>query len=152
MLPDLLKLAVELAIAEEARRIQISVPEISVPEQRVTTKVTTKVVRLVNVRLPDELVDVRGMGKMKEMTIRSRSNNYCLRVTVDGNDIYNSTYSWFEAVSAVAEEIAAFQDDNGNYVLHLRDISFTDRLVIYAYPSIDNVVLDEVFCKYDISV
>jgi len=146
MLPDLLKLAVELAIAEEARRIQISVPEISIPEQRVATKV----VRLVNVRLPDELVDVRGKGKMKEMAIRSRSNGYCLRVTVDGNNIYDSAYSWFEAMSDVAEEIAAFRDDNGNYVLHLRDISFTNRLVIYAYPTADNIVLDEVFCKYEV--
>jgi hypothetical protein len=146
MLPDLLKLAVELAIAEEARRIQISVPEISIPERRVATKI----VRLVNVRLPDELVDVRGKGKMKEMTIRSRSNSYCLRVTVDGSNIYDNAYSWFEAISDVAEEIAAFQDDNGNYVLHLRDISFANRLMIYAYPTADNVVLDEVFCKYEV--
>jgi len=160
---DLLDMAIRLAIAEEvARQVSSEVAK----GIKVTVTATpappavTKVIHLRDVRLPATLVDEKGQGHMSELVIRSGTNGYALRVIVDGIQLYHEHYSWFESISQVVKEIAAFQEEDGTYILHLADIHFSKGLKIMAEPLIimalggqgeTQVELEEVFCKLNVA-
>jgi hypothetical protein len=160
---DLLDVAMRLAMAEETARqvakevtkgIHVTVTATSAPPT------ITKVIHLEGVRVPATLVDEQGQGRMSELVIRSRTNAYVLRVIVDGVQLYQERYSWFESISQVVKEVAAFQEEDGTYILHLADIHFSKSLKIMADPLIiitpegqgaAPVKLDEVFCKLNVA-
>jgi hypothetical protein len=82
------------------------------------------------------------------MTVRSTNNQFILKISVDGEEIMNKSYSWFESVSDVVKNIAAFQDDD-KYVLHVSDIYFTSNLEISLMP-IQYFTVDEVYCRINL--
>jgi hypothetical protein len=136
--------AVRLAVAEEAARQAMA------RGMRVAASPTvTKVIHLRGVRLPATLVDVQGQGQMSELVIRSGKKEYSLRVIVDGAQLYYEDYSWFESISQVVEEVAAFQEEGGTYILRLADIHFSKGLKVMALGT--QVELDEVFCKLNVA-
>jgi hypothetical protein len=159
---DLLDVAVRLAIAEEAARqvagevakgLRVTVTATPVPPT------VTKVIHLRDVKLPATLVDEQGQGHMSELVIRSGTNEYVLKVIVDGIPLYHEHYSWFESMSQVVKEIAAFQEEDGTYILHLADIRFSKSLRIMAESLIilplggqgTIVELGEFFCKLNVA-
>jgi hypothetical protein len=83
------------------------------------------------------------------MTVRSTNNQFILKISVDGEEIMNKSYSWFESVSDVVKNIAAFQDNDGRYVLHVSDIYFTSNLEIALMP-IQYFTVDEVYCRINL--
>lgn len=146
---ELLALAASIVAAEEAARELARVAGAGAQPQQAAE--ATRVVRLRSVVLPATLVDASGPGRLSELVVVSRAADFSLRVVVDGRILYDDSYSWFESVSQLVEEIDAFSLD-GSYALRLRDIHFSRRLrveasPVSAAPLSQPVVLDEVLCK-----
>jgi len=156
---DLLNWALTIAAAEENARLTAeSIAEKIQVEVTPTPSLTSRVVRKVNVKIPDTLIDEVGSGCLKELVIKTSFKDYILRVYVDNLELYHNTYTWFENISQQVEEIDAFED-NGIYVLRLSNINFANGIKIAAEPIITALEqqpitskLDEIFCKYDITV
>jgi hypothetical protein len=148
---ELLALAASIVAAEEAARELARVAGTGAQPPQQQAAEATRVVRLRSVALPATLVDASGPGRLSELVVVSRTADFSLRVVVDGRILYDDSYSWFESISQLVEEIDAFSLD-GSYALRLRDISFSRRLRVEASPVTvvplsQPVVLDEVLCK-----
>jgi hypothetical protein len=153
-LPDLLRLALELAAAEEAARwVSVGAPQ-PPPQPPAPEAPSTKVVRLKSVRLPSVLVDAKGPGRLLELVAVSPTDGFALRVVADGRALFDDPYPWFESMSPLLEGVDAFSLD-GSYVVRISGIEFRERLTVEAYPTAvapptagsQPASLSEVFCK-----
>jgi hypothetical protein len=132
----LLDYAIQVVAAEEAARatarelakgitVQIT-PEVVVkPEKRRTIVEHRKDIG------PGKIIDRSGPGVLKELMLKASHQYYGLRVEVDGLTAYDMTWSQFSDISQEVSEVSAFQDTDGNYVLHLEDIKFSNSLAVY---------------------
>jgi hypothetical protein len=149
----LLELAAKIVAAEESARLiaEELAGKISV-EVSPTPPTFSKVIRMTDIPLPYTLVDEVGSGCLKELVIKSKSKDYTLIILVDGSELYDNSYSWFQGLSQMTEEIDAFEE-NGSYVLRLSDIHFAESLEVTVAPVMKTSAskLDEVFCKIDLA-
>jgi hypothetical protein len=133
---ELLRLAGQIVAAEEtghsvarelAKGITVQVtPEVVVkPEKRKTIVEHRKDIG------PGKIIDRSGPGVLKELMLKASHQYYGLRVEVDGLTAYDMTWSQFSDISQEVSEVSAFQDTDGNYVLHLEDIKFSNSLAVY---------------------
>jgi len=124
---DLLNWALTIVAAEEnARLMAETIAEKIQVEVTPTPTLTSKIIRKVNINIPDTLIDEVGSGHLKELVIKTSSKNYILRVYVDESELYHNTYTWFQNISQEVEEIDAYEE-NGTYILRLSDINFTKK-------------------------
>jgi hypothetical protein len=158
-LPDLLKLALEIAAAEEAAR-GLAVPPPAPqqpPRPQAPEAPSARVVRLRSVRLPSVLVDERGPGRLHELVVVSPTDGFALKVVADGRVLFDDPYPWFESVSPLLEGVDAFSLD-GSYAVRISGIEFRERLTVEAYPTAvaplaagpQPATLSEVFCKLSV--
>jgi hypothetical protein len=154
---ELLRYAVELAIAEEigrelARNISVSQPPQTAPAQ---ISRRTKIIRLKDVSIPNTLVDESGVGELSELMISSFSKYYELSIYVDDMLLVKRDFTWFQNISPYSDWIDAFEN-NGTFVLRISGIGFRKGIKIYAEPvletltSSEKIVLSEVIVKIDI--
>jgi len=144
---QMLNWAMQVVVAEEMARAKVTVkPEVRVAQTRYRTVVGRKI----GVTIPAVIVDEKGSGQLKELLIESVSKDWRLSVYVDGQQLYSDAYDWFASVSQELDEIAAFQTDDGTYVLHLSDISFSESITVTVDSTAGKPVLKEVFWKLDI--
>lgn len=133
----LMEYAVLLAIAEEAARqvkVTVTTPVEPAPAQPTAVR-RTIVNKSVDVTIPSTVVDDRGSGKLKEIVFVSDHPYFSVAVSVDGTQLFRESWSWFNSISPVLDEVSAFRDDNGDYVLHLTDISYGSRLTVSVEPA-----------------
>ena len=126
----LLKLAVGIVAAEETAR-EISkrlAGRVAVQVER--AKPVSRVKTIEGFKVPGTLIDEEGAGTLKELLIKSDSPNYTLYLFIDGNPVYNHSWSWFNENSQEIEEISAFRTEDGIYVLHLYDLKFSRSLLV----------------------
>jgi hypothetical protein len=147
---ELLKLALAVAASEEKARIE-SEKEKKRQEPPKAPTLTSEVIKLNNVLLPETLVEKNGSGVVKELIIKSQSKDYILSVYVDRVKLYSESFDWFQGISQSAETIDAFQDpDSSLYVLRLSDIHFKNSIIVMADPISGSVSLSDVFCHIDL--
>jgi hypothetical protein len=150
---DLLNWALAIAAAEENARLTAERLASKIQVEVKAPSTTTRVVKRVDVKLPETLVDELGCGCLEELVVKSLSKEYVLRVYVDDVELYNNSFSWFQEISQEAEEIEAFEED-GVYVLRLSNIKFARRLRVAAEPSTSAqpaAKLETVFCKISLA-
>jgi len=148
---ELLKLAFAIVVAEEmSRSAEASNAQETVhrePSQR------TYIGRLANIPIPATVVDENGSGALKELLIVSSHTNFEVSIRIDGDIAYQQPYTWFLERSNELEEIAAFQRDDGKYVLHISDLRYTKSIKIDILPiligTIQRTAIDEVFYKIE---
>jgi hypothetical protein len=149
----LLNWALTIVAAEENARLTAeSIAEKIQVKVTPTPPLTSKVVRKVNVKIPDTLIDEVGSGCLKELLIKSTSKDYILRVYADGSELYNNSFSWFQDISQETEEIDAFEEDS-TYILRLSDVNFAKNIKVIAEPSTTTQPaskLEQVFCKINL--
>ena len=150
---DLLNWAMMIAAAEETARVKVEVAAVE-RERRVRTEIRT----LTDVAIPDTIIDENGAGCLKELLIRSDHKNYRLRAYIDDMQLYDGSFSWFEDISQNIDEIAAFQNEHGEYILHITDLKFSKNIKIQAEPAItiltekEKPKLKQVFYKIDVLI
>ena len=154
---ELLRYAVELAIAEEIGRELARNISVSQPPQTASAQISrkTKVIRLKDVSLPNTLIDESGVGELNELMISSSSKYYELSIYVDDMLLVKRDFMWFQNISPYSDWIDAFEN-NGTFVLRISGIGFRKGIKIYAEPvletltSSEKIVLSEVLAKIDI--
>lgn len=92
-----------------------------------------------------EVLGIRGTGQMKEFMVRSDVANFTVHVKVDGDTLYEDTWADLNSISQPVGEVAAFQDENGKYIVHLEDIDFKEELIIRLYGIF---TAERLFLKY----
>jgi len=141
---DLLKLALAIAVAEEATRgAKAEAPA----EQQKPGEM--KIIRFTNVE-PGTVISEEGSGRLVELIAVSDTDSYELTVTVDGRTVSSGLFSWYKSISQYSDWIDAFED-NGSFVLRLTDIPFSSSLSIdlrFAPPS-SNMKFREVMAKIE---
>ncbi|MBW2673175.1 MAG: hypothetical protein JRD89_07135 [Deltaproteobacteria bacterium] len=101
----------------------------------------------VNVRGVYTVVDVRGSGALREFLVRG-SAEFTVGLELDGRPVYYDTYGELEDLSQQSDEVAAFRDDDGNYVVHLKDLKFAESLKLTLHGTF---TASRLFCKYEVS-
>jgi len=101
----------------------------------------------VNVRGVYTVVDVRGSGALREFLVRG-SAKFTVGLELDGRPVYYDTYDELEDLSQQSDEVAAFRDDDGNYVVHLKDLKFAESLKLTLRGTF---TASRLFCKYEVS-
>jgi len=154
---DLLNFALAVAMAEENARLmaealaqKVRVEVAPTPPLRTITRSEK------DFPIPATIIDEKGSGQLKELLIKSDFKDWRLAVFVDGQQIYNNSYDWFMKISQELEEIAAFQAEDGTYILHLSDIKFTESIKITAEPfihilAVEKPKLKEIFWKLELA-
>lgn len=84
---------------------------------------------------------------MKELMVRSDNIDFTVHVKVDGENMYQDTWSELRDISQPVGEIIAFVDENGKYVVNLTDIEFAEELIIRFYGVF---TAERMFLKYDL--
>ena len=149
---QMLNWAMQIAAAEEMARAKIVVkPEVKVAP----TPPKTIVKKETDFKIPDTLIDMRGIGCLKELLIKSAFKEYRLYLYADGQQLYADTWDGFSELSQEIDEIAAFQTEDGVYVLHLYDIKFSESIKVVIEPVIyimgEPPTISQIFYKLDVA-
>lgn len=77
-----------------------------------------------------KVLDIRGTGRMQELMVKSDSSDFKVRIKVDGETLYEHSWADFNALSDTVDEVVAFEDEDGKYIVHLEDIEFKEAINI----------------------
>lgn len=104
-----------------------------------------------------DAVSVTGSGELDELMIISPSTSFGVVVTVDGTIILSKTYAELNALTQSLRVVSAFSEldedgtPTGEYLIHLKDISFLESLVARVVnTSVADITFD-IFGKYRLS-
>lgn len=81
-------------------------------------------------------ISVVGSGELYEIMILSPNTSFGVTVAVDGTTILSKTYTELHAITQPLRSVSAFPeldedgDPTGQYLIHLKDISFLESLVV----------------------
>lgn len=95
-----------------------------------------------------ELLNLRTGGKLHEAVLCSNSNNYTVKLLVDGVVKLRKSFREIQSISPYLESISAFEN-NGTYVLHVKDYSWINTLYFSVVPH-EPVTFHGVIIKYDV--
>ncbi|MEM4429647.1 MAG: hypothetical protein QXM08_00605 [Thermofilaceae archaeon] len=113
-------------------------------------KPVTRVVDLREVLAERELdlLDLRTGGRMHEAVLTSSSPNYSVKLVADGLTRLRRSFREVQSLSPYLETVSAFEN-NGVFVLHLKDYSWVSSLHFSVVPH-EPLVFHAVFIKYDV--
>lgn len=80
-----------------------------------------------------DLLNIRGTGHLKEFMVMSDVRDFTVHIKVDGETLYQDSWADLNAISQPVGEVAAFEDENGKFIIHLEDIEFKEELIIRLY-------------------
>jgi hypothetical protein len=117
---------------------------------QIRAEIKTRIIRMSNVVLPTTLLDVKGVGSVRSLVLRSNSRDFGISLFIDDVLMLDNDFSWFERISPYVKEIAAFEE-NGEFVFVISDIKFTNSAKVTVKPLADGVVLKDVYISYDLT-
>jgi len=136
--PPHLQVSVALLVAEEiAEEVARRIPTPKPP--------TSKVDVFREVKLP-EIIDVPGSGVLDELTVMSRSGDYGVSIYVGGRLMLIGSFKDLMELSEYVNWISAVEN-NGRYVLVVRDVGFQGGISIRFFNLLKQVTLDTVIIK-----
>lgn len=92
----------------------------------------------------DELGDIEELpvhqdGTLVDAVVIAEDSNFALKVEIDEHDIIDDTYSYISDVSTELSKVGAYQTSNGNYLVHVTDYDFNERLDVGIRPQNENI-------------
>ena len=105
-----------------------------------------------DIDVPTTLLSMSGKGKIRNVVIKSKSNDIKINIMCDGRDIINETFDELDKNSDYTDLYNAFFDDSNNYyVFTVSDINFSSRASVKIFPISKNTTkVDSVEIVYDI--
>lgn len=97
-----------------------------------------------------ELLNVNLRGELKELFIKSPSPNFSILFMRDNSRIIDKKFTELQEVTQELEFIAAF-DDNGSYVLNIKDIKWISQCMILLTAH-EQITFQNIFARYDLFV
>jgi hypothetical protein len=127
------------------------VVKVEVPKPLELPKPQTQFIDRSGVRISGayELLNLTGRGALKELAIISPSRNFSIQVFSDDMTRIFRSFDELRQISQHVESIAAYEED-GFYVLSVRDISWIDnfRFLIIAHEPIEFKRIFVSYCVY----
>jgi len=136
----------ELIFNEEKCREKIIERIEKVKEEIIKTKILNLVDR--TIERYKELLNIKGRGSIREITIISESSNFNVIIFVDEKEFINSSYNELEEISSYSNSIDAFEED-GKYIVHITDISFGKNLRFGIFVN-GTTKFNRIYVLYDI--
>lgn len=95
-------------------------------EELKPSKPRTKIVQLPHQRIENsrDVVNEAGSGVLKEFKVKSTTNSFSIEVIRDGGTELSGSYTDLQ------DKVAAYQDEDGNYFLHVTDVKFSESIIV----------------------
>lgn len=93
--------------------------------------------------------NISGVGVINQILIQSPSTDYTIFIKIDENLLWEQPYSYFQTHSEYLENASAFLD-GGSYYLSIRTLFFLKRFEISITATPDDIIFDQILCKYQI--
>ena len=77
---------------------------------------------------------IRQEGRLVDAVIIGSDSEFSVKVEVDEHDVVDDTYSYLADVSTELSKVGAYENNNGNYVVHVTDYEFKERLNVLVRP------------------
>jgi hypothetical protein len=81
---------------------------------------------------------IKQSGTLVDFVLIAEDSNFSVKVEIDEHDIIDDTYSYISDMSTELSRIGGYEDNNGNYVVHVADYDFRERLNVLIRPEDDN--------------
>jgi len=80
----------------------------------------------------DEVISfpIRGNGRLKNFVLRSPTDSFSIRVEADDANIVDDDFTTLSSFSAELEDISAYEDTDGKYVVSVSDYGFEEHFNI----------------------
>ena len=104
-----------------------------------------------------DVISVDGSGELDELMVLCPNTSFGVTIAVDGTTILSKTYSQLNAVTQTLSFVSAFAevdengDATGNYLIHIKNISFLSSLVARITNTGGASATFNIFGKYTLS-
>jgi hypothetical protein len=99
-----------------------------------------------------KLLEIKGPGKLREITFRSPSSSFIVKVVVDGKSVIERTYNDLVAISDYNTFVDAFEDDTDGFIVNLKNYSFSESFQLYLVVVGPAITFNNIFAMWDINV
>ena len=96
------------------------------------------------------IIELNGTGRIDEVLIISSSQDFSVKVIVDGNEVWNKDYGSASSITDELMFLAVFtRVQDGKYVYHLADINFRSSVKIAVRNTgSSEITFDNIVIKY----
>ena len=102
------------------------------------------------VRRMRKLMDISVPGKMREFTIRSPSDDFTIKIEVDGRTLIERTFTQLSQITDYSEMIDVFEDEeDGYFVVNLTGISFSSSFELWLISLSGAITFNNIFGVWD---
>ena len=142
-----LKLPLAIVVAEEVARELADAFAARLPRP---TRAATKVFKRRDVEVAHalEVLNVRRPGRLRELLVVSPTPKFGVTLLADGFARLDAGYEELAEVGRLLEGVAAFQDVEGRYVLHVKNVGWL-REALCAVTVAERIKLHNVFAMWD---
>lgn len=102
----------------------------------------------VSVNNPARIIDEDNPGGIEELVVISPSSNFAIIIESGGQIKLNKTWTELSGISAQAQDIAAFMDADGNYVLNIRDYRWQQDILLTLRSTSGNFLFNQVYANW----
>jgi len=81
---------------------------------------------------------IKQSGTLVDFVLIAEDSNFSVKVEIDEHDIIDDAYSYISDMSTELSRIGAYRDKDDNYVVHVADYDFRERLNVLIRPENDN--------------
>lgn len=97
---------------------------------------------------PATIISEDNPGGLNELVVISPSPNFSIYIVSNGQVKLDKTYTELSSISKQAEDIAAFRDISGNYILNIKDYVWQGDLILILRSTSGNFIFDQVYANY----
>ena len=87
-------------------------------------------------------------GAIKELLFASPSDNYRIKVVLDGSNVYDDTFANLQSISSGLNDLAAYSS-GGTYYLNITELYYLKSCVI-AIETYENIAFSKLYIKYEV--
>lgn len=87
-------------------------------------------------------------GAIKELLFASPSDNYKIKVVLDGSNVYDDTFANLQSISSGLNDLAAYSS-GGTYYLNITELYYLKSCVI-AIETYESIAFSKLYIKYEV--
>jgi len=132
----------DLAILEEAA--ELFAKRVPKPREVITKTLDRDQAKFIGAQ---DLISVRGRGKLREFMVRAKGKNFRVIILADGLKKLDRTYDELDVISEYLDFIDAFEVD-GEYIIHLKEVSWISDFLLTLLAE-EEIVFLKIFAVWD---
>lgn len=93
----------------------------------------------------DEIGDIEELpieqaGTLVDFVLIADDSEFSVKVEIDEHDIIDDTYEYISDVSTELSKIGGYEDNDGNYVVHVSEYEFQERCNVLIRPENNEIL------------